>query len=74
MRTSEERQRLIHKRIIEIQREERRKRQDMISVAGIVACLPKATQLMKSASGSPSLRNLLFTAKVYLATHVAFSP
>ena len=37
-------------------------------------CLPKATQLIKSASCSPSLRNLLFTAKVYLATHVAFSP
>lgn len=39
MRTSEERQRLIHKRITEIQKEEQRKRQDMISVAGIVACL-----------------------------------
>lgn len=39
MRTSEERQRLIHKRITEIQREERRKRQNLIGGAGVMMCL-----------------------------------
>ena len=39
MRTSEERQRLIHKRITEIQREESRKRQNLIGGAGVMLCL-----------------------------------
>ncbi|MFR4283582.1 MAG: hypothetical protein ACLT1Q_01945 [Anaerobutyricum soehngenii] len=39
MRTSEERQRLIHKRITEIQREESRKRQKLIGGAGVMLCL-----------------------------------
>ena len=36
--------------------------------------LPKATQLIKSASASPSLWYRLFTANVYLAIQVDFSP
>ena len=39
MRTNEERQQLIRRRTVEIQREQRRKRQNIISGTGVVLCL-----------------------------------
>ena len=39
MRTNEERQQLIHRRTLEIQREQQKKRERVISGSGIAACL-----------------------------------
>ena len=39
MRTTEERQQLIHRRTLEIQREQQKKRERVISGSGIAACL-----------------------------------
>lgn len=39
MRTNEERQQLIYRRTVEIQKEQRKRRQQMLSGAGVAACL-----------------------------------
>lgn len=52
MRTNEERQQLIHRRTLEIQREQQKKRERVISGSGIAACLMPEVTKQASVSGA----------------------
>lgn len=68
MRTNEERQQLIHRRTVEIQRERRRKQQNVIGAAGVILCLLLIVGVGYTLSG---MTNQAFTAKVSYATGMA---
>lgn len=68
MRTNEERQQLIHRRTVEIQRERRRKQQNMIGAASVMLCLVLIIGVGYTLSG---MTNQVFIAKASYATGVA---
>lgn len=68
MRTNEERQQLIRRRTVEIQREQRRKRQNIISGTGVVLCLLLIIGVGYSLSG---MSGQVSSAKINYATGMA---
>lgn len=68
MRTNEERQQLIHRRTVEIQRERRRKQQNMISAASVMLCLLFIVGVGYALSG---MTNQAFTARISYAAGMA---
>lgn len=68
MRTNEERQQLIRRRTVEIQREQRRKWQNIISGTGVVLCLLLITGVGYGLSG---MSDQVSSAKINYTTGMA---
>lgn len=71
MRTNEERQQLIHRRTVEIQRERRKKQQNMISGIGVMLCLLLIIGVGYYMSGMSGKTSVASAEKINYATGMA---